>query len=110
MKKLFLASLIVTVPFVGGCSKDENFFNAPGAFSLEASKVQPRTLSGDSIPIEKVPMFICLGFDDNGIAEKTKNGGATWILNYLNSKSNPSGANNPLAFDGSPFHASFYMT
>lgn len=75
--------------------------------SLDASRQHP---GADSIPLEKVPMFISFGFDDNGIADKKGKGGTTWIYNYLHSKKNPIGSGNPRTFDGSLARAAFYLT
>lgn len=33
----------------------------------DASRTHPKS---DSIPLKQVPMFICFGFDDNGIVDK----------------------------------------
>lgn len=75
--------------------------------NIPASKTHPNS---NEISVENVPMFIVLGFDDNGIADATSNGGATWIRNYLKEKKNPSGAGTEETFDGSDMRASFYLT
>ncbi len=75
--------------------------------SLDASKKHP---GSDSISVDKVPMFISFGFDDNGIADKKGKGGTTWIRNYLKEKTNPLGTGNPATFDGSAMRSAFYMT
>lgn len=75
--------------------------------SVDASRIHP---GSDSIPLEKVPMLICFGWDDNGIADISNNGAATWIRNYLKDKQNPAGAGQAETFDGSPMRSSFYFT
>lgn len=75
--------------------------------NVSASRTHP---GSDSIALEKVPMFIVLGFDDNGIADVSKNGGATWIKNYLKDKKNPSGSGTEETYDGTYMRASFYLT
>ncbi len=52
---------------------------------------------------DEVPQFIVLGFDDNTSAE-----GMQWILDYLQTKTNPQGSGNEATFDGSDVLASFY--
>lgn len=75
--------------------------------NVPASRTHP---ASDTIALEKVPMFIVLGFDDNGIADVSENGGASWIKNYLKDKRNPSGSGSEETYDGSYMRASFYMT
>lgn len=75
--------------------------------SIDASRSHP---GSDSIAIEKVPMFICFGWDDNGIADLSDTGGATWIREYLKDKENPVGANQSETHDGTPMRSSFYFT
>ncbi|MCD6322110.1 MAG: hypothetical protein J7L77_03680 [Clostridiales bacterium] len=74
---------------------------------LDASRIHP---GSDSIPLKQVPMFICFGFDDNGIADKKNGGGITWIGNYLKEKKNPAGTGNMRTYDDTLMRASFYMT
>ncbi len=82
-----------------------------GSYDYSDSIAASRTHPGkDSIGINQVPMFISFGWDDNGIADKSNNGGATWIRNYLKEKTNPVGNNNPKTFDGSPMRSAFYFT
>lgn len=75
--------------------------------NVSASKAHP---GSDTIPLKDVPMFIVLGFDDNGIADVTKNGGASWIRNFLKDKKNTRGSGIEETYDGSYMRASFYMT
>ncbi len=75
--------------------------SGPGHEFLDAATSHPLSLDGTEIPLSQVPMFIVLGIDDNGIADTTNRGGATWIREYLELLTNP---------DGSPARASFYMT
>lgn len=103
MKKLLLSAILFWA--IVGCDVDEkdqgDESGTRSDFFVNASRVHPTTSSGDSIPLEKVPMFIVLGFDDNGLPAPETNDGSTWIRNYLKDKVNP---------DGSPVRASFYMT
>ena len=80
--------------------------------AMEVDKVLPsRHHPGiEQFPVEHVPMFICLGFDDNGVADVENNGGASWIRNYLKDRRNPEGLGNLATYDGSLMRASFYMT
>lgn len=75
--------------------------------SVDASRTHP---GSDSIPLNKVPMFICFGWDDNGVADKANEGGATWIRNYLKDKKNPAGSGQAATYDGSAMRSAFYFT
>lgn len=56
------------------------------------------------LPADKVPQFVCLGWDDNGFAD-----GMTWVLDELKRRKNPAGRGNRATFDGAPVLNSFYM-
>ncbi len=99
-KSTLLLSLPITI-FAGGGIGEYDYSD-----KLDASQTHP---GSDSIPLEKVPMFISLGFDDNGIVDKKNGGGVTWIRNYLKDKKNPAGTGQKRTYDGSPMRASFYM-
>ncbi|MCF6442859.1 hypothetical protein L1077_25890 [Pseudoalteromonas luteoviolacea] len=53
----------------------------------------------------QVPLFISIGFDDNGSKE-----GMDWISNYTRHLQNDIGANNPATFDGAPVRFTFFHT
>ncbi len=58
----------------------------------------------DELPVDEVPMFVAIGFDDNGysgLEDSGYTGGMTWITDYLEGKTNS---------DGSPVHVSFYFS
>ncbi|KMQ51733.1 polysaccharide deacetylase, partial [Chitinispirillum alkaliphilum] len=57
------------------------------------------------LPVDSVPLFIVLGFDDNRYVD-----GMEWTLDLLDGKYNPSGTGNPATFDGEPIRAVFYHT
>lgn len=77
---------------------------AADLFPYPQMKTHPDTAN---IPIEKCPMFIVFGFDDNGYAD-----GMDTILDIFadpNHK-NPQGSGNSATFDGMPIKASFFNT
>lgn len=51
----------------------------------------------------QVPQFIVLGFDDN-----TKAVGMNWILDFLDSKTNPAGTGNKATYDGTHLRSTFF--
>jgi hypothetical protein len=54
---------------------------------------------------EKVPMFVCFAFDDNGRVE-----GLQWFQNLAKARKNPAGSGNPATFDGASVKGSFFLT
>ncbi len=100
-KSALLLSLSITL-FAGGGIGEYDYSD-----KQDASRIHP---GSDLIPLEKVPIFICLGFDDNGIADKKNGGGVTWIHNYLKERKNPAGTGQKRTYDGAPMKASFYVT
>ena len=61
----------------------------------------------------KVPMFVSIGFDDNGIsglAGSGGTGGLNWFLDFSRSKYNPAGSSNPSTYDGTPARVTFFNT
>jgi peptidoglycan/xylan/chitin deacetylase (PgdA/CDA1 family) len=54
---------------------------------------------------EQVPMFVALGFDDNGFDD-----GLNWVKNTYDGIKNPAGAGNAGTYDGTPALATFYIT
>lgn len=97
-----LTTAVMTTTFAGGGIGEYDYSD-----SIDASRTHP---GSDSIPLEKVPMFICFGWDDNGIADKSNNGAATWIREYLKDKKNPAGSGQKGTFDGTPMRSAFYFT
>ncbi len=100
-KSTLLLSLPITL-FAGGGIGEYDYSD-----KQDASRTHP---GSDAILLEKVPMFISLGFDDNGIADKKNGGGVTWIRNYLKERKNPAGTGQKRTYDGVPMRASFYVT
>ena len=61
----------------------------------------------------RVPQFVVLGFDDNGISGlpgSGTTGGMRFSVELLEGRRNPAGSGNAATFDGSPALASFYLT
>lgn len=62
---------------------------------------------------EQVPMFVSIGFDDNGYAglENSGNkGGMKWAYDLFHDRVNPAGTGNPATYDGTPVRISFFVT
>lgn len=74
---------------------------------IEPSKTHPHN---ENIPLSKVPQFISIGWDDNGIADVENHGALTWLLDFIKDKKNPIGSNDPTTFDGTPLRFAFYLT
>jgi hypothetical protein len=75
-------------------------------FALHAAdNVAPTVNPPGGLAVNKCPMFISFGFDDNGYPD-----GITWIADFLKSKRNPAGNGNPATYDGTALHASFFIT
>lgn len=65
------------------------------------------------LDVNKVPLFIGIGFDDNGYSGlKTPNekGGLKWAAEMFRSLKNPAGTGNAKTFDGMKGRASFYFS
>lgn len=75
--------------------------------NVPASRAHPQS---SAIPLAQVPMFISLGFDDNGINDAATLGGVAWIISYMQHRKNPQGTGNAGTYDGTAMRASFYMT
>jgi len=74
---------------------------------MAASKLPPGNLA-----TEDVPLFVSIGFDDNGYSGLDGSGGtggANWIYEYTKNLTNNAGSNNTGTFDGAPIRLSFYM-
>ena len=73
-------------------------------FSTAASDNMPPSYEPPGgLAVDKVPLFIVLGFDDNRYAD-----GMEWTLDLLADKKNPAGINNPATFDNTPVKVSFF--
>lgn len=84
------------------CSMTLAADNMPASFSPPAG-LQP----------QEVPMFVTIGFDDNGrsgLAGSGATGAMTWITDFMRNKTNPIGSNNPNTFDGTHTRVSFFNT
>ncbi|MFP6685317.1 MAG: polysaccharide deacetylase family protein [Polyangiaceae bacterium] len=61
----------------------------------------------------QVPMFVSVGWDDNGysgLQGSSGEGAMNWAVSMLAARNNPSGSGNAATFDGTPAKNSFYMT
>ena len=61
---------------------------------------------------EQVPQFIVFGSDDNGnsgLEGSGATGGLHFLTELFSGRRNPAGSGNPLTFDASPLHYSFYV-
>jgi hypothetical protein len=67
--------------------------------------VEPSSMPPGGLAVENVPMFIAIGWDDNGFVD-----GMDWALDYYQTKRNPKGNGNPCTFDDLPARATFYIT
>jgi len=66
-----------------------------------------------NLPIDRVPLFVTMGFDDNahsGWIEEDKIEGMRWASELFASLKNPAGTNNRGNYDGTPGSCSFYHT
>jgi peptidoglycan/xylan/chitin deacetylase (PgdA/CDA1 family) len=66
-----------------------------------------------ALAIEHVPLFVQLGFDDNGISGRSgsgTSGGLTFVNDLFKGRRNPPGRGNPRTYDGSPALFSLYTT
>lgn len=62
---------------------------------------------------EEVPMFLTLGWDDNGcsgLPGSKGGGGMKWAMELFSSRKNPAGAGNPSTFDGTTPYSTFYYS
>lgn len=73
----------------------------------------PSQLPPEDIPIEKTPLFVTIGFDDNGhsgLVDPNKIEGITWADRFFSSLTNPQGNGNSSTFDGTAGSCTFYVT
>lgn len=85
-----------------------------GINTASAADNQPwSTLPPDGLDPSQVPMFVSIGYDDNGKAGlpgASTSGGMTWSTDHFKNLSNPAGAGNPATYDGTPARVSYYLT
>ncbi|MCK5831190.1 MAG: putative Ig domain-containing protein [Methylococcales bacterium] len=89
------------------------FIATPGlAYNYSDNQPYSQSPPQDLSP-NQVPMFVSIGFDDNGISGVSGSGGTgglTWFLNFIRTKHNPNGAGNAATYDGSPVRVTFFNT
>ena len=56
------------------------------------------------LAVNKVPMFIAIGWDDNQYVD-----GMNWIVDFLKDRKNPPGIGNAATYDGTPVLNTFFM-
>jgi Polysaccharide deacetylase len=67
--------------------------------------VPPSQSPPGGLPVNKVPMFVSMGFDDNPDPEAVN-----WVVSAFNALKNPAGSGNAATFDGTTTRATFYNT
>ncbi len=97
-----------------------SFLYAVGEYDYTKYNVEPSATPG-GLSIEKVPMFVTIGFDDNmysgdevdkeGDVPKVVEGneGMRWLKNFFITLKNPNGNGNAGTFDNAPARVSFYI-
>jgi peptidoglycan/xylan/chitin deacetylase (PgdA/CDA1 family) len=66
-----------------------------------------------AIVVERAPLFVQFGFDDNGISGRPgsgTSGGLHFVNELFAGRRNPPGKGNPRTYDGSPARFSLYVT
>ncbi len=66
-----------------------------------------------NLPVEQVPLFVTMGFDDNGHSgwiDESRIEGMRWASEFFASLTNPDGTGNSSTYDGFPGSVSFYHT
>lgn len=107
IKRLMLVCMTIFIVFsIIGCmstGKSDNY----STVNVPASQDPPGGLSP-----EEVPVFVVIGFDDNGYSgyEGSRSvGGFKFVIDLFNSRTNPEGNGNARTFDGAPCHFSYYV-
>lgn len=75
--------------------------------------VEPSKNPPNNLPLDLVPQFVTISFDDNGISGHPDSGvvgGMQWAIDMLRSRTNPVGYNQAELYDGTITNGSFYMT
>src|SRR5207249_195690 len=70
--------------------------------------VAPSTTPPGGLQAAQIPQLLSFGFDDNNQSDAIE-----WILGMLQTKMNPHGKgaqDNPCTYDGTPVHATFYLS
>lgn len=81
------------------------YFVMLSAVAIYGQDVLPASYSPPGgLAVDKVPMFVCFGWDDNNYAD-----GMNWIIDYIKDKKNPAGSGNTLTFDGKKLRNTFFM-
>ena len=81
--------------------------------SLYSDTLDPSQNPPAGLQPAQVPMFVVMGFDDNGWSGwpgSAGTGGMRWATDLFASRKNPQGNNNSSTFDGKDCRASFYYT
>lgn len=122
--KYFLL-VVMSLIFVVGCSQPGESINEKlslGDVSAVKSSLGEYNYSDNraasvnppgGLAVAQVPMFVSIGFDDNGysgLPASNASGAMTWLTNYLATKSNPAGSGNPGTYDGDKVSTTFYLT
>lgn len=75
--------------------------------------VPPSQLPPNNLTVEQAPLFVALGWDDNGysgLPGGQGTGGMSWALQMAAERNNPVGSGNPFTYDGMPITMSFYFS
>lgn len=75
-----------------------------GSVGLAQDVCPPSFDPPKGLPIDKVPMFIAFGYDDNNYGD-----GMNWILEDVKDLKNPNGMGNSATYDGSKVQHTFFM-
>jgi len=106
MKNIFQATVVLVIAILAiGCS-----CNCPKPISEARFPAEPGPPAG--LRPEQVPQFVVFGSDDNGFSGlegSGATGGLHFITGLFAGRRNPEGSGNPLTFDASTLHYSFYV-
>jgi hypothetical protein len=87
-------------------------FAAMPAQAYDYSDFQPYSQSPpQGMSPAQIPMFVSIGFDDNGMSGLPGSGGAggtSWFLEFIRDKNNHPGSGNTATFDGTPARITFF--
>lgn len=74
-------------------------------------KLLPSPLPPQDLPVEQVPLFVTMGFDDNahsGFVDAERSEGMRWASEFFASLKNPEGTGQKETYDGDSGSCSFY--
>ncbi|WP_086981305.1 polysaccharide deacetylase family protein [Vibrio aphrogenes] len=71
--------------------------------TLRAANVAPSQQPPAGIPLNDVPQFIAIAFDDNHLVD-----GQRWVLQQWGRRTNPLGHGQKQTYDGQPIHTTFF--